>query len=47
MTLNLKIEILKLFSLELHFDSAKKEEKNEEADADVDLIESLITNPSK
>lgn len=46
MTLNLKIEVLKIFSFELHFDSAKKEEKNEEDGTDVDIIESFVTKPS-
>lgn len=47
MTLDLKIEILKLFNLELHFNSAKKEEENEEVDTDIDPAEPDTTDSGK
>ena len=48
MTINLKIEILKVFSLEfsLSSDKQKKEEESEE-DNSVDLLDSLKPSSSK
>jgi hypothetical protein len=49
MTLDIKIELLKVFSLELNFDSGKKpkEEKTDEKDAPDELPSGESASPSK
>jgi hypothetical protein len=49
MTLNIKIELLKVFTLELSFDSDKKlkKEKTDEKDAPAELPSGKSASPGK
>lgn len=45
MTINLKIEVLKIFCLEFGFSSEKKEEEKEDVQESIDLLD-ILQQPS-